>query len=447
MPKHWDVAQIEGLQNQNDDAAWATESYRVANIAKSGVLMVLCDSRVTSGNNSNPCTIASSMLDSLYYSEMAQEDCDPEKILIGVIRQALFTALYDLAYWQNAIGVRPDSTPSNVRTPARLDDAISGDTLTVIVAARYHNTLYVAYTGQNQAYLYHEGHLELLTMDPKIDSGVRYVTRQLAPNDRVMLCTQGFRQWVGESAIFDILKSNKQPSRAASALINAVPASKPGATVAVGVMDNAPLVSAYLPSGWTVAAALLVVVLGLSALLAFGPGSILQNSNALSPVLVSPTALVPLTATLEPQDGTTLPISGLISETVIATNTVTPTATASATPSRTLTPTRTPTKTPTVTPTETPTETPTPTASPTLTPSPTRRRPTATPTPLPTATETPTPEPTLTPSATPQPTERPKPKPTNTPVPPPPTNTQPPPPPTPIPPPPTPTVCPPGGDC
>ena len=234
---------------------------------------------------------------------------------------------------------------------------------------------------------------------------------RVAPNDVLVICSDGLWSLVEPREILSIVKNNSA-AKAVRLLVNL--ALKRGGndniTVIVARIGRPPAASKI---GWVVPLALAV----LFALIGIGAATLLWQAEA-APIAVATATELPTevptptqfpleTPTAPPLALTSAPLFQLVSLT--PSNTFTPSITPTDTPTSTNTHTPTNTRTPTNTPSDTPTFTPTPTFTFTPTRTPTRTRtftPTFTPTFTLTPTNTPThtPTPTLTPSHTPTPT-------------------------------------------
>ncbi|MCL5996714.1 MAG: hypothetical protein M1546_11760 [Chloroflexi bacterium] len=269
--------------------------------------------------------------------------------------------------------------------------ATPGDGLTIIVAAVERGTLYVVNSGRHRAYIWRNGELVTLEVDPPASSEIRHTHYELARKDRVLLCTEGFHQNVPTETIAHILKTEPEPDRAITALLDAAAKSRPADTaadVSVAVLDYKPLLRGVaLPIAIT-ATIFTAVVLAVIVLLIGNRFSFVGNTQALASSVVSAT---PVQSPSHTPAATQVPIAG--PDVVTATATVRPQPTNTDTP--TLEPTPTGTETPTSTPVPPtsvpPTGTPVPPADvlPTETPVPPAAEP-PTETPVPPAAEPPT---------------------------------------------------------
>ena len=127
----------------------------------------------------------------------------------------------------------------------------AGSTLTLAQIQR--DELHIAHVGDSAAYIYHQGHLEKLTTDHTMEEELirahgadahstmppeyaHTLTRcigqinelvidltqvQLAPQDKLLFCTDGLNKVIGDDVMEEILESNDCPQAICQSMINA----------------------------------------------------------------------------------------------------------------------------------------------------------------------------------------------------------------------------------
>ena len=291
-----------------------------------------------------------------------------------------------------------------------------GTTLTAVVIRG--EDLVVAHVGDSRAYLIRNNDIRQLTRDhswvadalragtisveearnhpnrhiltralgsePEVQVDV--VPEKLRPDDRVLLCSDGLTNLVGDGEILQ--KVQKQgPLKAPDALIDlanergghdnitAMLISVPGGRKPVPPPPSPGVVPWPVFGGFLAVLVVLMTVLGIRELISKPQQEAAATQTAVAQATV--TQMAAMAATETAVAATQIAVAQ-----PTATETVAPTATPTEVPTATPieVPTATPIEVPTVTPTETPTPTPTSTATPRPTPTATR---TATPTPMP----------------------------------------------------------------
>lgn len=398
----WAIRKLDTSPHHNEDAVLATQPEWRSGMARRGVLVALCDTHSAANDDANPSIVAASTLVNTYYDPYARGEV--RQVLTDAFEQAIGTVQNDPSRWRMVINNIYQNTPQANEEHARRSHIPPSDVLTMVAAVVHRGSLHVAHNGPNRAYLWHNGQLQHLTAHTPSAFNIEFSEHRLSPGDRVLLCTQGLYESVGEAQIKHILKTKRQPGRASNALLDAAAKAQPGGTVSVAVLNYNSILSSPL-SIVISAVALTAAVLAVMSLLSSGTpwfgGDTLDHDSAVMPAPTVPATATPMTSPT--------PVS--VQSATPGESRVLPIATRTATSTATLTP------TPTIEPTPTETATLTPTPTPTLTPTATRRRvrrsPTRTPTSLPT--ELPTAEITFTPTsgapAAPPPQEPPKPPP------------------------------------
>lgn len=422
MGLKWDIGKVDGTHHPNEDIVLATVNRRRADIARRGVLLLVCGVPPRHAGSRQAALLAADTLFNIFY--------DPASRIVAA-GNALHAAFEDAAQfaqldtsWQSALvpATGSDRESSSVLTQGT--DAQAGpaaaqpERVSMIAAAAHQGVVSIAHTGACHAFVWRKGRLSLVATQSPNSQEIGFTQHKLASGDTLLLVTDALLQAIGEQRIAKVLRQEKSTRRIVNDLLgSAVQFGTPsGVSVAVLRYDS-PIARAMLPVGLSivvlVAAATLATALLAGSSIGDGGASGESSSGSFAQWIQR---LIP-SFTWPAQEPT--PTS---SPTVAPSATPNPIPSPTRTPPPTATPTATSTSTPTLTPTATatPTETPTPTTTPTLTPSvtptPTRRpvrRNTATPTPLVEAAQ-----------PTAQPTEQPPP-------PPPPPQPPPPPPPTP----------------
>ncbi|MGC6455805.1 MAG: PP2C family protein-serine/threonine phosphatase [Coraliomargaritaceae bacterium] len=134
------------------------------------------------------------------------------------------------------------------------------------------NELHVAHVGDSTAYLFHQGHLEKLTSDHTMEQElinaqgeearntmppeyahtltrcigqpreltVDHIRAQLAPADKILLCTDGLNKVIGETAIEKILQSDDSPEVICQSMIDTANALRgpDNITVIVAIIES-----------------------------------------------------------------------------------------------------------------------------------------------------------------------------------------------------------------
>ncbi len=370
MPLHWEIERLEGTASNGDDAILATSPDQWSDIARYGVLMVLSDSGGVSRGDSHA---AATEVDTYYYQPPRPYD-DPALCLADAITQAQFMVKYYPSFVQ--AGSQPRHESAEVAAAgAHHDETGRADKLTMIAGAVHRGTLYVAYTGNNRAYLMRDGGVEVLTIDTPPPADVGRGTYPLMAHDRVLLCTAGLHQSVSLAQIEHALKAEPRPRDVISTLLDAAAEARATGTVSIAVLDYTPSLTGITPpvmigTGLVTLVALGVMALFISSRLAPQPPDIAQ-ATATAPLAATATAPLPTqTARVLPTSTyTAVPSPTRPAAAVVApTNTPAPTATTTPTPEPSPTPTASPTATRTPRPRARPSPTPTPT--PTSTPKP-----------------------------------------------------------------------------
>ena len=241
----------------------------------------------------------------------------------------------------------------------------------MIAGAVHRGYLYVAHSGRNRAYLWHQGELSRLTVDLHQPSEVDRGRYPLAAKDRVLLCTEAFARSVSDTQMAQILGSVSNATDAIEAMLDVAAETKPVGTVSAAVLDYTPSLINITPrvaigTGIVTLVALGAMALFFSGLLSPQPPDIAQVTAQPAPTLT--VAALPPTATAAPTQTATRAPTATQAPVVAAS---TPAATRQATSTATPTPQPTATPTPTTEPSPTPTPTRTPRPRPTSTPAPT----------------------------------------------------------------------------
>jgi hypothetical protein len=394
MRYRWDIDILNGSSAQTGDTVYGTPPRFLSGLRDRHVVMALWDSKRAYRTGDGKENLSEPIINSFLRTyQNGSEAGHIALALVDAVEQSVIQASYTASDWQSAIGSGA-TTPNKPKiNPPTTPTAIG----TVICEG----ILYVAYTGNNHAYVLRNGELSPLTGEVAQGKTGRSKIK-LRTGDRVLLCSEGLHKRMYEAQMAQILIDQKNPVDAVTALLDTASISHPSGNISVGVLYCDPVITRSAILLWLSA---VLVCAAIVVGMVWGPGLIdsFYQPGGLGWALISHTTPTP---TPEPTP-TSSPTAEVTSPAPTATI-LSPTPTATAT------------KLPSPTPTATPTQTPLPT--PTLTPTPTPRRI------IPTRTSVP--EPTLTPTDVVLPTAT--------------FTAQPPPPP---PPPPKPTECPPGAIC
>lgn len=273
-------------------------------IARKGVLMIVCDGVGGAQGGRRASEIASNVAYQTFYADPSP---DPRVSIENAIRKA------------NA-AVKEEAA----RTPA-----IASMATTIVVTVVVGNTLFVGHVGDSRAYLFHaDGRNERITRDhswvhEQVERGVlteqqakdnpmrSVITRSLgaasnntseqrqftmAPGDVVLVCTDGLHGVVADDQMRAILKRNPDPQRAAEALVATGLSNKTtDNTTAAVLYATAPLqAKSGAPVGLLFALGAVALALALAAVLVLGrpsggggdPG---QVATPTSPLIALPT--------------------------------------------------------------------------------------------------------------------------------------------------------------
>jgi protein phosphatase len=222
----WGKHSHQGPRAENQDAVIVVGP-RDPQIARKGVLMIVCDGVGGAQGGRRASEIASNVAYQAFY---ADPSADPRVSIENAIRKA------------NA-AVKEEAA----RTPA-----IASMATTIVVTVVVGNTLFVGHVGDSRAYLFHaDGRNERITRDhswvhEQVERGVlteqqakenpmrSVITRSLgaasnnaseqrqftlAPGDVVLVCTDGLHGVVADDQMRAIVKRNPDPQRAAEALV------------------------------------------------------------------------------------------------------------------------------------------------------------------------------------------------------------------------------------
>ncbi|MEO6061938.1 MAG: protein phosphatase 2C domain-containing protein [Thermoflexales bacterium] len=299
----WGKHTHQGPRAENQDAVIVVVP-RDPQIARKGVLMIVCDGVGGAQGGRRASEIASTVAYQAFY---ADPNPDPRMSIDNAIRKA------------NAA----------VKEEAARNPAIASMATTIVVAVVVGNTLFVGHVGDSRAYLFHaDGRNERITRDhswvhEQVERGVlteaqakenpmrSVITRSLgaasnntseqrqftlAPGDTVLVCTDGLHGVVSDDQMRAILKRNPQPQRAAEVLVETGLANKTtDNTTAAVLMASAPdQKKSSAPVGLLFALGAVALTIALAAVLVLGrtsggggdPG---QVATPTSPLIALPT--------------------------------------------------------------------------------------------------------------------------------------------------------------
>jgi hypothetical protein len=264
MPLRWDIAKLTASSSAVDDAVWATEPNQRSNIAKQGVLVALCENRAPGKSDASVSLTAVSRLSNYYYSDV---DDNTGYALSDAFDQAIGGVRYDKSLWQLALNTTSGAPAQSADEAAHGANGTSGDVLSMTAAAAHKGNLYIKHTGQGHAFLWHNNKLQELLNDQPDPAGSKVTQIKLAPQDRVVLCTQGIADNIDELQLTQILWSEHNPTRAVKAILDYASTAKPAGSAAVAVLSNNPIIT--LPNALFVVGGLvaLAVILAVAALL------------------------------------------------------------------------------------------------------------------------------------------------------------------------------------
>lgn len=391
MGLKWDIGKVDGAHHPNDDIVLATVNRRRADIARRGVLLLVCGVRPGHAGGRQAALLAADTLFNVFY-DPASRIVAAGNALRAAFEDAAQFAQLDTA-WQSALMPATASERETLPTLAQGANAqpepasAQPERVSMIAAAAHQGIASIAHTGACRAFVWRKGRLSPVTSELSGPREIGFMQHKLASGDALLLVTDALLQAVGEQRVAKVLRQEKSTRRIVDALLgSAVQFEAPdGVSVAVLRYDS-PVARAMLPVGLSlavlVAAAALAVPLFAGNGIGEGGADEDGNSAGFAQWIQR---LIPSFAFLAGEPTPTSTPSPTAAPSATTSPTLSPTLTNSPPP----TPTPTATSTPTLTPsaTATPTETPTPTATPTITPSvtatPTRRpvrRNTATPT-------------------------------------------------------------------
>lgn len=392
MAWQWDIGKVDGAQHPNDDIVLATVNRRRADIARRGVLLLVCGVQPGHTGNRQAALLAADTIFNAFYDPASR---------IGAADNALRAAFTDAAQfaqlgarWQSAL---VPATASGRETPLPLTQAdaarpepasAESERVSMIAAAAHQGIVSIAHTGACHAFVWRKGRLSPVTSELPGPREIGFMQHKLASGDALLLVTDALLQAVGEQRVAKVLTQEKSTRRIVDGLLgSAVQFEVPNGVSMAVLRYDSPVARVMLPVGLSLA--VLVVAAAIVMALFAGSGSREGDTGGNG----NPASFVEWVQRLIPSftflagEPTPTPSPTVAPS---ATPNPTPSPAPTSTPLPTLSPTATSTSMPTLTPsaTTTPTETPTPTATPTITltvtPTPTRRpvrRNTATPTP------------------------------------------------------------------
>lgn len=299
----WGKHSHQGPRAENQDAVIVVGP-RDPQIARKGVLMIVCDGVGGAQGGRRASEIASTVAYQAFYADPSP---DPRVSIDNAIRKA------------NAA----------VKEEAARNPAIASMATTIVVTVVVGNTLYVGHVGDSRAYLFHaDGRNERITRDhswvhEQVERGVlteqqakenpmrSVITRSLgaasnntseqrqftlAPGDAVLVCTDGLHGVVSDEQMRAILKRTPEPQRAAEVLVETGLANKTtDNTTAAVLVASAPLQArSGAPVGLLFALGAVALAIALAAVLVLGrpsggggdPG---QVATPTSPLIALPT--------------------------------------------------------------------------------------------------------------------------------------------------------------
>ncbi|HQV26916.1 MAG TPA: protein phosphatase 2C domain-containing protein [Thermoflexales bacterium] len=299
----WGKHTHQGPRAENQDAVIVVGP-RDPQIARKGVLLIVCDGVGGAQGGRRASEIASTTAYQAFYADPSP---DPRVSIESAIRKA------------NAA----------VKEEAARNPAIASMATTIVVTVVVGNTLYVGHVGDSRAYLFHaDGRNERITRDhswvhEQVERGVlteeqakenpmrSVITRSLgaasnntseqrqftlAPGDAVLVCTDGLHGVVSDEQMRVILKRSPEPQRAAEALVATGLANKTtDNTTAAVLVVTAPLqAKSGAPIGLLLGLGAAALAVALAAVLLLGrpsggggdPG---QVATPTSPLIALPT--------------------------------------------------------------------------------------------------------------------------------------------------------------
>jgi len=391
MALKWDIGKVDGAHHPNDDIVLATVNRRRADIARRGVLLLVCGAQPGHAGSRQAALLAADTLFNIFYDPASRIVATGNALRAAFENVAQFAQLNTT--WQSVLVPATTSDRETPPTPAQGTHAqpdpasAQPERVSMIAAAAHQGIVSIAHTGACRAFVWRKGRLALLTAERSTAQDIGFAQHRLASGDTLLLVTDALLQAVGEQRVAKVLRQEKSTRRIVDALLgSAVQFEAPdGVSVAVLRYDS-PVARVMLPVGLSLAALVAAAALAMALFAGNGIGQdgASEDGNSASFAqwmqrLIPSFTLLAGEATPTPTPSPTAAPSATLSPTVSPTLTSTPSPT--PTPTATSTPTLTPSAT--ATPTETPTPTATATITPSVTPTPTRRpvrRNTATPT-------------------------------------------------------------------
>ena len=393
MALKWDIGKVDGTHHPNDDIVLATVNRRRADIARRGVLLLVCGVHPDHVGSRQTALLAADTLFNIFYDPTSRIVATGDALRAAFENAAQFAQLDTT--WQSVLVPATTSDREPPPTPAQGANAqpepasSRSDRVSMIAAAAHQWIVSIAHTGACCAFVWRKGRLSPVATEFRDPQGIGFTQHRLESGDTLLLVTDALLQAVGEQRVTKVLRQEKSTRRIVDALLgSAVQFESPnGVSVAVLRYDS-PVARVILPVGLSLA--VLVAVAALAMALFAGSdirgGGMGMGEDGNSDSFAQWVQRLIPSFTFLAGDPTPIPTpSPTAASSAPSSPTSLPTLTSTPLPTLTPTATSTPTLNPSATarPTETPTRIATPTITPSVTPTPTRRpvrRNTATPT-------------------------------------------------------------------
>lgn len=292
MALTWDIGKVDGRQRPNDDIVLATLKKRRADIARRGVLLLVCGARPGDVAGRQAALLAADALFNAFY-DPAGRIADSGEALQIAFRDAAQFARSDTARQlalTPATTDRPGVPPSPAAGPAQFEP------LSMIAAAAHRGRVCIAHTGACHALLWRKGRLNPVT-DALADArDIGFTRRPLRNGDILVLTTGALLQAVGEQRVVKVLRREKSTRRIVDALLGSATQFEAPDGVSVAVLRHVnPVARAALPVSLSLVtlAAAAVILMALFAGQGSGggdnrPASLMEWIERLLPSFILP---------------------------------------------------------------------------------------------------------------------------------------------------------------